>query len=82
MYRPAWATPQSDQHHIFFLSLESIIAKLATCKVSVIWLVSVAEQTGLSLTLSAAQKTRQGVKAHIINMLLVLIESVSVMPFQ
>ena len=30
-------------------SLEIIIAKLAACNVSVIWLVSVAEKTGLSL---------------------------------
>ena len=41
----------SDQINAFVIihSLEIIIAKLAACNVSVIWLVSVAEQTSLSL---------------------------------
>ena len=37
--------------------LESIIRKLATSIISIFWLVSVAEETGLSLTLSETLKT-------------------------
>ena len=37
-------------------SLEIIIAKLAACNMSVIWLVSVAEQTGLGLDWLETQK--------------------------
>ena len=37
--------------------LESIIYKLATSETSIFWLVSVAEETGLSLALSATAKT-------------------------
>ena len=37
--------------------LESIISKLATSEVSLFWLVSVAEQAGLNLTLSDTPKT-------------------------
>ena len=37
--------------------LESIISKLATCKVSIFQLVSVAEQTVLSLTRLESRKT-------------------------
>ena len=44
-------------------SLENITAKLATCNVSVIWLVSVAEQNGLSLS---CQKTGFLVKGLIL----------------
>ena len=39
------------------LSLDSKITKLATCRVSAIWLLSVAEQPGLSLTLPETLKT-------------------------
>ena len=38
-------------------SLNSTITKLATCRVSAIWLLSVAEQTGLSLTWPETPKT-------------------------
>ena len=37
--------------------LESIISKLATSEMSIFWLVSVAEETGLSLALSETPKT-------------------------
>ena len=37
--------------------LESIISKLAICKAFLFWLVSVAEQAGLNLTLSETPKT-------------------------
>ena len=37
--------------------LESIICKLATGEISLLWLVSVAEETGLKLTLSETLKT-------------------------
>ena len=39
------------------LFLESIISKLATSEIPIFKLVSVAEETGLSLTLSATPKT-------------------------
>ena len=37
--------------------LESIIVSLAPCKISIFWLVSVAEQTGLSISLLEALRT-------------------------
>ena len=37
--------------------LESIICKHATGEISIFWLVSVAEETGLKLALSESQKT-------------------------
>ena len=49
--RSACASIQSDQR-IDFHHLESIIAKPATCIVSIFLLISVAEQAGLSLTWS------------------------------
>ena len=39
------------------LSLESIILKLATSKISIFWLVSAPEETGLSLALVEIPKT-------------------------
>ena len=37
--------------------LESTICKLPTCEISIFWLVSVAEDTGLKLALSETLKT-------------------------
>ena len=37
--------------------LDSIISKLATCAISIFYLVSIAKETGLSLTLSETRKT-------------------------
>ena len=54
--RPACASKQSDQYLCNCL-LESIISRLASSKFSVFLLVSVAEETGLSLTLPETQKT-------------------------
>ena len=53
--RPAYLRSLISAFVICFL--ERIISKLATCKVLYIWLVSVAEETGLSLSLSETQKT-------------------------
>ena len=53
--RPAYPSSLISAFVICFL--ERIISKLATCKVLYIWLVSVAEETGLSLSLSETQKT-------------------------
>ena len=54
--RPACASAQSDQRLCFRL-LESIISKLATSGFSIFYVVSVAEQAGLSLALSETPKT-------------------------
>ena len=48
-------------------SLDGIIAKLAACKVSVVQLVSVAEQTGLSVTWETLKDRLSRVEAHIIS---------------
>ena len=54
--RPSCTSKQSDQR-LCYLSLESIIDKLETCKISkTFYLVSVAEQTDMSLTLSETKK--------------------------
>ena len=53
---PACASAQSDQR-IYFRFLESIISKLATSDISTFYLVSVTEETGLKLALSATPKT-------------------------
>ena len=45
--------------------LERIISKLATSKSSIFLLVSIAEQSGLNLTLSETQKTCSCVASHI-----------------
>ena len=42
-----------------FCSLESIISKLATSEISIFYLVPVAEQAGLNLTLSETPKTNR-----------------------
>ena len=42
---------------IIICLFESIISKLATGKILIFWLVSVAEETGLSLALSETPKT-------------------------
>ena len=47
---------QSDQY-LYFLLFESIVSKLATSESSFFWIVSVAEETGFSLTLSETPKT-------------------------
>ena len=39
------------------LYLESIVVSLAPCKISIFWLVSLAEQTGLSISLLEALRT-------------------------
>ena len=54
--RPACASAQSDQRRVIHL-LESILSKLATGELSIFKLVSVAKQTGLSLTLTETPKT-------------------------
>ena len=55
-HRPACTSTQSDQC-LYVCFLESVVYKLATCKVSIFYLVSVAEQTGFNLSLSETQKT-------------------------
>ena len=47
-HRPAWASAQSDQPLSYSLK-ESNISKLATSEILIFWLVSVAEETVLSL---------------------------------
>ena len=54
--RPACASAQTDQH-LCFRFLESSISKLYTGEISIFQLVSVAEETGLNLTLSESPKT-------------------------
>ena len=51
------AHPRSLISTFVILLLECIISKLATCKISIFWLVCVAEETGLSLILSETPKT-------------------------
>ena len=51
------AHPRSLISPSVFLFLESITSKLATSEISIFYLVSVAEQAGLSLTLSEIPKT-------------------------
>ena len=51
MHRPACTSAQSDQRLCYSL-LESIISKFATSAISIFYLVSVAEETGLKLALS------------------------------
>ena len=53
----AQAFPGSQINAFVIHSLEIILAKLAACKVTVIWLVSLAEQTGLRLTWLETLKT-------------------------
>ena len=53
--RPACASPQSDQRLCYSL-LENFICKLATGEISILYLVSVAGKTGLSLALSETPK--------------------------
>ena len=50
------AHPRNLISTFVFSSLESMIAILATCKISRFWLVSVAEQASLSLTWSQTSK--------------------------
>ena len=56
MRRPACVSTQSDQR-ICYLLMENIISRLTTSEISIYWLVSVAEETGLSLALSKIPKT-------------------------
>ena len=56
--RPACASAQSDQRLKFVIRFwESTISKLATSEMSIFYLVSVAVETGLSLTLSETPTT-------------------------
>ena len=52
---PACASTQSD-YFFAFLVLESFISRLATNEISILLLVSIAEEAGLSLALSEAQR--------------------------
>ena len=52
-FRPACAYAQSDQNLCYSLS---ILATLSACKTSRLYLVSVAEQVGLSLTWSQTRE--------------------------
>ena len=54
--RPA-AHPRSLISAFVIRFLESIICKLATGEISIFWIVSVAEEIGLKLALSATPKT-------------------------
>ena len=54
--RPSCASAQSDQRLVICV-LENTISQLATCEISVVHLVSVAEETGFSLALSETPKT-------------------------
>ena len=54
------AHPCSLINAIVFHPIQSIISKLASCQISIFYLVSEAEQTGLSLTLSETPKTLLG----------------------
>ena len=54
--RPACASAQTDQR-LCYSDLESIISKLATSKMSIFQLVSVAEETGLKFALWETPKT-------------------------
>ena len=56
MRRSACASAQSDQHH-FICFLVSMIDCLKTCGISILQLVSVAEQAGLCTTWSKIPKT-------------------------
>ena len=51
-----------DQHavadqRLFISSMQSLISKLASCKISILWLVAVAEHAALGFTWSRALKT-------------------------
>ena len=54
-HSPACTSTQSDQR-LYVRFLESVVYKLATCKVSIFYLDSVAEQTGFNLSLLETQK--------------------------
>ena len=47
--RPACPSPKTDQCLCYSLFLERTISKLASSKISMFWLASVAVETGLSL---------------------------------
>ena len=55
-HRPACPSTQTDQHICYSL-FRSIISELASDKISIFQLVSVADETGLSLTLPETPKT-------------------------
>ena len=55
--RPACTSSQRLISAFVICFLESIISKLASREISIVWLVSVAEETSLSLALSETPKT-------------------------
>ena len=63
-HRPACASAQSGQH--FYYSLfGSIISRLAMSEISILYIVSVAEQAGLNLTVGNPEDRFSHVAAHI-----------------